>query len=135
MIFPGPTIAIFLIIGTLSRILPDVQTHRCGPSGRGAGTSQNAPLAACAGTTHLRRVWAYEGRELADAYVRRLPCSEVLQRRSPEDGFEKSRIRRKPENGAAQGYLQSAQQVARDVVKDGMAPDSCTAELVVFLQR
>ena len=67
--------------------------HRCGPRGRGAGASQRAPLMACAtGTTLLRRVWADAGRGHADAHVQQLPCSEVLQRRLPKDGFEKSRF-------------------------------------------
>ena len=43
----------------------------------------------------------------ADAHVQRLPCSEVLQRRSPKDGFEKSRIGRESDDGAAQGYVRS----------------------------
>ena len=60
--------------------------------------------------------------------MQRLPCSEVLQRRSPKDGFEKSRIgRHKDISGVLRKW--------RDVVKDGVSPDSCTAELVVFLQR
>jgi len=84
---------------------------RCGPRGRGAGTSQRAPLVACtSGTFDLRRVWANAGRGHADAHVQRLPCSEGLQRRSPKDGFEKSRIGREPVDGAAQGYIRSAQQ-------------------------
>ena len=53
------------------------------------------------------------GRGQAYANVQRLPCSEVLQCRSPRDGFEKSRIGRESDYGAAQGYLRSAQQVAR----------------------
>jgi hypothetical protein len=67
---------------------------RCGPRGRGAGTSEKAPLVACTtGTVQLRRVWANAGRGHAHAHVQRLPCSEVLQRRSlTEDGFEKGRI-------------------------------------------
>jgi hypothetical protein len=55
-------------------------------------------------------LWANAGRGHADAHVQRLPGSEVLQRRSPKDGFEKSRIGRESDNGAAQGYLRSAQQ-------------------------
>ena len=50
-------------------------------------------------------MWADAGRGHADAHVQRLPCSEVLQRRSPKDGFEKSRIGRESVDGAAQGYL------------------------------
>ena len=34
----------------------------------------------------------------------RLPCGEVLQRRSPTDGLEKSCVGREFEDGAAQGY-------------------------------
>jgi tetratricopeptide (TPR) repeat protein len=40
-------------------------------------------------------------------------CSEVLQCRSPKDGFEKSRIGRESDDRAAQGYLRSAEEVAR----------------------
>ena len=61
---------------------------------------------------HILLVWADAGRAHADAHVQRLPCSEVLQRRSPKDGFEKSRIGRESDDGAAQGYLRSAPQVA-----------------------
>jgi hypothetical protein len=59
-----------------------------------------------------RRVWADAGRGHADAHVQRLPCSEVLQRRSPKDGFDKSRIGRESDDRAAQGHLWSAPQVA-----------------------
>jgi hypothetical protein len=87
----------------------------CGPRGRGAGTSQRAPslVARATGTRHLRRVWADAGRGHANAHVQQLPCSEVLQRRSPKDGFDKSRIGWESIDGATQGYLRSAQQVAR----------------------
>jgi len=61
----------------------------------------------------VRRVLADAGRGHADAHVQRLPCREVLQRRSPKDGFEKSRIGRESDDGTAQGYLRSAPQVAR----------------------
>ena len=44
----------------------------------------------------------------ADAHVQRLLSSEVLQCRSPKDGFEKSRIGRESDDRAAQGYLPSA---------------------------
>ena len=60
-----------------------------------------------------RRVWADAGRGYADTHVQRLPCGEVLQPRSPKDGFEKGRIGRESDNGTAQGYLLSAPQVAR----------------------
>ena len=49
-------------------------------------------------------LWANAGRGHADAHVQRLPCSEVLQRRPPKGGFEKSRIGREPVDGAAQEY-------------------------------
>ena len=66
--------------------------------------------------------------------MQRLPCSEVLQRRSPKDGFEKGRIGRESVDGGHKdicGVLRKW----REAVKDGVAPDSCTAELVAFLQR
>ena len=44
-------------------------------------------------------VWADAGQGHADAHVQRLPCSEVLQRRSPKDGFEKGRIGRESVDG------------------------------------
>jgi hypothetical protein len=53
-------------------------------------------------------MWANAGRGHADAHVQRLPFGEVLQRRSPKDGFEKGRIGRESDDRAAQGYLQSA---------------------------
>jgi hypothetical protein len=82
----------------------------------------------------LRRVWADAGRGHADAHVQRLPCSEVLQRRSPKDGFEEAALGGSLTTGRHKdicGVLRKW----REVVKDGVAPDSCTAELVVFLQR
>ena len=36
--------------------------------------------------------WANTGRRHAYAHVQRLPCSEVLQRRSPNHGFEKAAL-------------------------------------------
>ena len=93
---------------------PGAPNLRCRLRGRGAGTSQRAPLMACAkGTCHLCRVWADAGRGHADAHVQRLPCSEVLQRRSPKDGFEKIFKGRESAHRAAQGYLRSTEQVAR----------------------
>jgi hypothetical protein len=53
-------------------------------------------------------------------------CSEGLQRRSPEDGLGKSRIRHKDICRVLSKFC--------EVVKDCMAPDSCSAELVAFLQ-
>jgi len=38
-----------------------------------------------------------------DAHVQQLSCTEVLQRRSPKGGLEKSRFGRESEDGAAQG--------------------------------
>jgi hypothetical protein len=81
----------------------------------------------------LRRVWADAGRGHADAHVQ-LPCSKVLQRRSPKDGFEKAAVGGSLTTGRHKdicGVLSKW----REVVKDGVAPDSCTAELVAFLQR
>jgi hypothetical protein len=71
-----------------------------------------------------------------------LTCSEVLQRRSPKDGFKKSRIGRVSEVWAG-GFLRFGRHKDicrvlikwREVVKDGVAPDSCAADLVAFWQR
>ena len=67
--------------------------------------SKSTSHGACNEDVTLARMWADAGRGHADAHVQRLPCSEVLQRRSPKDGFEKSRIGRESVDGAAQGYL------------------------------
>ncbi len=82
----------------------------------------------------MRRVWANAGRGHADAHVQRLPCSEVLQRRSPKMASKKAALggclttgRHKDICGVLSKW--------REVAKDGVAPDSCTAELVAFLQR
>ena len=83
----------------------------------------------------MRRVWADAGRGHADAHVQRLPCSEVLQRRSQKDGFEKSYIGRESVDGAGRHKdICGVHSKWREAVKDGVAPDSCTAELVAFLQ-
>ena len=66
--------------------------------------------------------------------MQRLPCSEVLQRRSSDERFEKNRRGRESVHGAAQGYLRSTQEVARGF-EDVVAPDSCTSDLLAFLQR
>ena len=65
------------------------------------------------------RVWANARRGHADAHVQRLPCSEVLQRKSQRTDKDICGVLSK----------------WRKVVKDGVSPDSCTAELVAFLQR
>jgi hypothetical protein len=57
--------------------------------------------------------WANAGRGHSHAHVHRLPCREVLQRRSPKDGFEKCRIGRESDDRPTKGYLRSAEQVAR----------------------
>ena len=82
----------------------------------------------------MRRVLANTGRGHPLAHVQRLQCSEVLQRRSQKDGFEKAGLggflrfgRHKDICGVLRKW--------REVVKDGVAPDSCTAELEAFLQR
>ena len=82
----------------------------------------------------MRRVWADAGRGHADAHVQRLPCGEVLQRRSPKDGLEKSRIGRESDD-RRQKDICGVLSKWREAVKGGVAPDSCTAELVAFLQR
>jgi hypothetical protein len=61
----------------------------------------------------------------AHAHVLLLPRSEVLQRGSPKDSFEKSRIGRESDNGAAKDICRVLNKW-REVVKDGVAPDSCT---------
>ena len=86
------------------------------------------------GDVTLAPVWADAGRRLADAHVQRLPCSEVLQRRPPKDGFDKSRTGRESDDGRHKDICGLLSEW-REVVKGGVAPDSCTAELVSFLQR
>ena len=55
----------------------------------------------CNGNETLALGWANTGQEHACDHVQRLPCSEVLQSRSPKDGFEKSRTGRESDDGAA----------------------------------
>jgi hypothetical protein len=118
---------------------------KCGPWPRiGAELAQPAALAhlvnhlswlvqdgreTCAGQT---RGGANTGRGHAHAHVQRLPCSEVLQRRSPTDGFTKSRIGRASVPGRGGTRIFSELSEWREVVKDGVSPDSCTADLVAF---
>jgi hypothetical protein len=60
-----------------------------------------------------------------------LTCSgEVLQRRSPKDGFEKSRIGRESEDGAAQGYLRGAQNDKGDLM--GRIPHDTASMALLF---
>ena len=66
--------------------------------------------------------------------MQRLPCGEVLQRRSPKDGFKKSRVRQESDAGRHEDICGSFKKW-RKVVKDRVAPDPCTADLVAFLQR
>ena len=80
----------------------------------GARISRRGTSARPSNTT--RSAWRSQRRWAtghADAHVQRLLCSEVLQRRSPKDGFEKNCIGQESDDGAAQGYLRSAPQVAR----------------------
>jgi hypothetical protein len=56
--------------------------------------SKSTSRGVCNGDMTVAPVWANAGRGHADAHVQRLPCSEVLQRRSSKDGFKKSRIGR-----------------------------------------
>jgi hypothetical protein len=93
-------------------------TWRTSPSRRGKRTqrwhmSKSTSRWLCKGDVTLAPGVGRPERGHADAHVQRLPCSEVLQSRSPKDGFEKSRIGRESDDRAAQGYLRSAPQVAR----------------------
>jgi hypothetical protein len=96
--------------------------------------SKSTSRGVCNGVVTLAPGWANAGRGHADAHEQRLPCSEVLQRRSSKDGFKKAALggslttgRHKDISGVLSKW--------REVVKDGVAPDSCTADLVAFLQR
>ena len=79
-------------------------------------------------------VWANVGLGPANAHVQRLPCSQALQHRSTEYGFEKSRMGRESDHGAAPGYMRGAEQVApgcqRRRVKGDVSADSCITDLV-----
>ena len=55
---------------------------------------------------------AKTGRGRADAHVQRLPCSAVLQRRSPEDGLEKCRVGGRFHQRSSQGHLWATREVA-----------------------
>ena len=48
----------------------------------------------------------------ADALVQRLPCSEVLQRRSSADGLEKCRLGWQVVGRSAQGHVRATREVA-----------------------
>ena len=56
--------------------------------------------------------------------------------KSSADGLKKSRSGRKSDDGSAQeqGYV-GVLGKWRQIVKNGVASDSCTAEMVAFLQR
>ena len=56
--------------------------------------------------------------------------SEVLQHRPPKDGFEKSRIGRESEDGAAQGYLRGAQNDKGDLM--GRIPHDTASMALLF---
>ena len=82
----------------------------------------------------MRRVWADAGQGHADAHVQRLPCVEVcsadhqrMASKKAASGGSLAMGRHKDICGVLSKW--------REVVKDGVAPDSCTADLVVFLQR
>ena len=82
----------------------------------------------------MRRVLANAGRGHANAHVQRLPCGEVLQRRSQKTASKKAALggsllmgRHKDICGVLGKW--------RQVVKDGVSPDSFSADLVAFLQR
>jgi hypothetical protein len=74
-------------------------------------------------------VWANVGLGPANAHVQRLPCSQALQHRSTEYGFEKSRMGRESDHGAAPGYMRGAEQVApgcqRRRVKGDVSKATC----------
>ena len=82
----------------------------------------------------MRRVWADAGRGHADAHVQRLPCVEVCSA-----DHQRMASKKAASGGSlATGLHKDICGVLRkwfEAVKDGVAPDSCTADLVVFLQR
>ena len=59
-----------------------------------------------------------------------LPCNEVLQRRSPKDGFEKSRIGLVPVDGVAQGYQKGSPAKRLALI---MGTQDCRAALQTIL--
>ncbi len=79
-------------------------------------------------------LWANAVRVNSHSHVQRLPCNEVLQRRSPKMASKKAALGGSMTTGRHKdicGVLSKW----REVVKDGVVPDSCTADLVDFLQR
>ena len=78
--------------------------------------------------------WFHAAFDGGHAHVQRLPCNEVLQRRSPKIASKKAALGGSMTTGRHKdicGVLSKW----REVVKDGVVPDSCTADLVDFLQR
>jgi hypothetical protein len=64
-----------------------------------------------------------------------LTCSGCrVARFCSADGFEKGRIGRESDDRQHKDICGVLREW-REAVKDGVAPDSCTAELVAFLQR
>ena len=81
----------------------------------------------------MLRVWGADaGRGHADAHVQWLPCSEVadhqkMASKKPALGGSLMTGRHRDICGVLSKWL--------EIVKDGVSPDSCTADLLAFLQR
>ncbi len=88
----------------------------------------------CNGDVTLVPFLANAGRRHTNAHVQQLPCSEVLQHRSSEDGFEKPVLGGNLMMGRQKGICEVLSKW-RKVVEGCVSPDSCTADLVAFLQR
>ena len=66
--------------------------------------------------------------------MQRLPCIEVLQRNHQKRASKKAALSGSLWTGRHKDIC-AVLSKGREVLKDGVAPDSCTADLVLFLQR
>ena len=86
----------------------------------------------------MRWVWADAGRGHADAHVQRLPCSRTVARFCSADHQKMASKKAASGGNLIMGRHKDMCGLLRkwrEAVKDGVAPDSCTADLVAFLQR
>ena len=102
----------------------------------------------------MLRVWGADaGRGHADAHMQQLPCSEVadhqkMASKKPALGGSLMTGRHKDicglrihcgvevtEWSTNKQHTLSVLSKGREIVKDGVSPDSCTADLLAFLQR
>ena len=96
--------------------------------------SKSTSRGLCKGDVTLAPGWAKTGRGHADAHVQRLPCSEVLQCSHQKMASKKAALGGSLRTGRHKDICGVLRQW-REAVRDGVAPDSCTADPVAFLQR